>query len=211
MSNPYLNISDANEPNNNSDRFMPSSHSLENQHTTIITPEKHLLYVEDYDTMPPSYSVAQQDHCTSQSSVVDNSFRANEAIPMNTYNDTSTEPELETAFLMTESTEEDNHYKPTAPLMNQMELDFYNSDNNIKTKPRWTLFRKFLAFSIFAIGITLMSAILATFDCYNSCKEKDNCDKCPKVTREGFTAFGYITFILGSMVIMGKVAQRIIS
>lgn len=209
MSNPYLNTSDANEPNDNTDNFILSSPSLGNHHTTIITPEKHLLYVEDYDTMPPSYSVAQQNHDTSQGSVVDNSFEASEAILMNTYNGTSTEPELDTAPLMTASTE-DTYYNPTAPLMDQMELDFYNSDSNIKTKPRWTLFRKFLAFSIFAIGITLMSAILATFDCYKSCKEKDSCDQCPATSRDGFTAFGYITFILGSLAIMGKVAQRII-
>ncbi|KAL7321816.1 hypothetical protein PS15m_001546 [Mucor circinelloides] len=215
MANPF-NTSDANVPfEQGQDDMMLTPHVSDTHNTTIVTPEKHLLYVEDYDTMPPSYSVAQQQ---GQQTVQRSNVEEHEATFGDDYDDSRLNEESAPLMPMTTAMEDDDyHYAPTAPSMNQMELglqhDLNGSSKSVTAKKRWTLYRAYLAFSIFAIGITLMSAILATIDCYNSCnnKDKDSCDKCPKVWREGFTAFCYITFILSSIAGMGKIAQRILS
>ncbi|KAK4511463.1 uncharacterized protein ATC70_012678 [Mucor velutinosus] len=213
MANPF-NTSDANVSfEQDQDAILLTSHVLETHTTTIVTPEKHLLYVENYDSMPPSYSDTQQQgqqtlHMSSEAvrgDVYDNSSRLNE------------EPELETAPLMAAEQAQDDHYRypPTAPSIDQMEFglrrDSYSNPKTTKTRKRCSVYRAYLAFAIFAIGTTLMSAILAVIDCYNVCEENQNCDRCPRVRREGFTAFCYITFILASIAVMGRAAQCILS
>lgn len=212
MANPFT-TSDANVPfEQDQDAVLLTSHVPETHTTaTVITPQKHLLYVEDYDSMPPAYSVAQQQ--TEQ--------RSSEAMLGDAYdNDGSIEEsELDTAPLIATAAaaaEQDDSYcyPPTAPSIDQIEFglphDANSSSRHAARKKRWTAYRVYLAFAIFASGITLMSAALATIDCYNSCQERDDCDKCPKTRREGFTAFFYITFILSSIAIMGKVVQRLL-
>ncbi|GAN02795.1 hypothetical protein MAM1_0028d02242 [Mucor ambiguus] len=211
MASPFT-TSDANVPfKQDQDAISLSSHVPEMHTTTIVTSQKHLLYVEDYDSLPPSYSVAQQQGQQMEQ-------RGSERMLADVYDNGSSNEtsELETAPLMAaeEAEDDDYRYPPTAPTIDQMEFglppDVNNSRKHTTRTKHYKVYRLYLAFTIFAIGITLMSAILATIDCYNSCKERDDCDKCPRTRREGFTAFFYITFILSSIAVIGKVVLRLL-
>ncbi|KAF1799590.1 hypothetical protein V8B55DRAFT_1539822 [Mucor lusitanicus] len=209
MANSF-NTGDANVPlEQDQDAIQLTSHASETHTTTIVTPEKHLLYVEDYDSMPPAYSDTQQQqqqqgqHTSSEAMLGDDDY--------------SSRSNQESEPLMAADEAEAGHYRypPTAPSIDQMEFGLHrNSFSNPKTTRKrkgCSFYRAYLAFAVFAIGITLMSAALATIDCYNGCEEKQSCDRCPRVRRDGFTAFCYITFILSSIAMIGKAAQCVLS
>ncbi|CAO0791133.1 unnamed protein product [Mucor circinelloides] len=166
--------------------------------------EKHIVYFDDYGASPPSYDVAQEgnNHNESEQTTIqtaDADYHRSHDIPLHTYSQDTSFSVSDTAPLMMEEAQlSQSDYTPSAPSLDQVEDNRFESmdDKTPKKKRKLTLTRLFLACCVWFAGITFMSVSLFGYECFDKCQTDEDCHGCLMGIRKGGLSLVYAFFIL---------------
>ncbi|KAL9560570.1 hypothetical protein PS6_000025 [Mucor atramentarius] len=140
--------------------------------------EKHTVYFDDYGVSPPSYDVAQEGNESEQTTIqtADADYHRSHDIPLHTYSQDTSFSVSDTAPLMMEEAQlSQSDYTPSAPSLDQVEDNRFESMDDKTPKKKLSLFG---------------------YECFDRCETDEDCHGCLMGIRKGGLSLVYAFFIL---------------